>query len=165
MDRLPGGRALDVACGLGRTAIHLAVNGYAVDAVDISDVALAKAGERALAAGVDVNWIRSDLERPDIARDAYDVVVVSRFLDRALIPPPRRRAPPRRTRRLRSPPHHARGGRRSDEPPVPGTAERAAGAVPRAAGALLRGRGSSPIPTAAAWPSRGSSPAGDRRGY
>ena len=43
--RLPRGRALDVACGRGRNAIHLAANGYAVDAMDISGVALAKARE------------------------------------------------------------------------------------------------------------------------
>ena len=86
IDRLPRGRALDVACGLGRNAIFLASNGYAVDAMDISDVALAKARERARAAGVEVDWIRTDLERPDIARDTYDVVVVARFLDRPLIP-------------------------------------------------------------------------------
>ena len=86
IDRLPRGRALDVACGRGRNAIHLAASGYAVDAMDISDVALARARERAGAAGVAVNWIEADLERPDIARDAYDVVVIARFLNRPLIP-------------------------------------------------------------------------------
>ena len=86
LDRLPRGRALDVACGLGRNAIHLAANGYTVDAMDISAAALAGARERADAAGVTVNWIEADLERPDIAREAYDVVVVARFLDRPLIP-------------------------------------------------------------------------------
>ena len=86
IDRLPPGRALDVACGRGRNAIHLATNGYAVDAMDSSEVALARARERADAVGVAVNWIEADLERPDIACDAYDVVVIARFLDRALIP-------------------------------------------------------------------------------
>ena len=85
-DRLPRGRALDVACGLGRNAIHLAAGGYAVDAMDISGVALAKARKRAESAGIAVNWIEADLERPDIARAAYDVIVVARFLDRPLIP-------------------------------------------------------------------------------
>ena len=84
--RLPRGRALDVACGRGRNAIHLAANGYAVDAMDISDVALAGARERADATGVAVNWIEADLEQPDIARAAYDVIVIARFLDRPLIP-------------------------------------------------------------------------------
>ena len=86
MDRLPRGRALDVACGLGRNAIHLALHGYAVDAMDISGVALARAGERARAAGVEVDWVETDLDRPDLPRDAYDVVVVARFLSRPLIP-------------------------------------------------------------------------------
>ena len=86
MDRLPRGRALDVACGLGRNAIHLAAHGYAVDAMDISGVALSQARERARAAGVEVNWIETDLEQPHVARDAYDVIVVARFLDRPLIP-------------------------------------------------------------------------------
>ena len=85
-DRLPRGLALDVACGLGRNAIHLAANGYTVDAMDISGVALAAARERACARGVEINWIETDLERPDVARDAYDVIVVARFLDRPLIP-------------------------------------------------------------------------------
>ena len=86
IDRLPRGRALDVACGTGRNAIHLAGNGYAVDAMDISAVALARARERAEAAGVAVHWIETDLDRVEIARDAYDVIVVARFLDRPLIP-------------------------------------------------------------------------------
>ena len=86
IDRLPRGRALDVACGLGRNAIHLAANGFAVDAMDISGVALAKARERAEAAGVAVHWIETDLDGADIARDAYEVIVVARFLDRPLIP-------------------------------------------------------------------------------
>ena len=86
LDRLPRGRALDVACGLGRNAIHLAANGYAVDAMDISAVALAGARERADTAGVAVNWIEADLEQPDIACDAYDVIVVARFLARPLVP-------------------------------------------------------------------------------
>ena len=86
IDRLPRGRALDVACGLGRNAIHLATNGWQVDAMDISGVALAGARERAKAAGVEVHWIETDLEQPDIPPDAYDVIVVARFLDRPLIP-------------------------------------------------------------------------------
>ena len=86
IDRLPRGRALDVACGLGRNAIHLAAHGYAVDAMDISGIALAEARERAEAAGVAVDWFETDLDRPDIAPDAYDVIVVARFLYRPLIP-------------------------------------------------------------------------------
>ena len=86
IDRLPRGHALDVACGRGRNAIHLAAHGYTVDAMDISAVALATARARAEAAGVTVHWIETDLDGADIARDAYDVIVVARFLDRPLIP-------------------------------------------------------------------------------
>ena len=42
--RLPRvGRALDVACGAGRNALHLAGLGYQVDAVDVSSAALQRA--------------------------------------------------------------------------------------------------------------------------
>ena len=41
-DLLKSGRALDLACGRGGNAIFLAESGYAVDAVDISDIALAR---------------------------------------------------------------------------------------------------------------------------
>ena len=84
--RLPRGRALDVACGRGRNALHLAANGYAVDAVDISGVALTRARERADAEGVAVNWVEADLEHHVVERGAYDVIVVARFLSRPLIP-------------------------------------------------------------------------------
>nr|AGS49369.1 methyltransferase [uncultured bacterium esnapd4]QEO74955.1 hypothetical protein [uncultured bacterium] len=43
---IPPGRALDVGCGPGRNAIHLARNGFQVDAVDISATAIAWALER-----------------------------------------------------------------------------------------------------------------------
>ena len=86
IDRLPRGRALDVACGRGRNAIHLAASGYSVDAVDISAVALARARERADAEGVDVDWIEADLDNHGFEGDAYDVIVVARFLSRPLIP-------------------------------------------------------------------------------
>ena len=37
----PGGRALDLACGRGRNAVHLARLGFLVDAVDVSTIGLA----------------------------------------------------------------------------------------------------------------------------
>jgi tellurite methyltransferase len=83
---LAGGRALDLACGLGQNAIWLARHGYEVVAVDISQVALSTAQERALAAGVSerIHWQQQDLDqwRPPAA--AFDVVCVFRFLDRRL---------------------------------------------------------------------------------
>jgi SAM-dependent methyltransferase len=54
------GRALDLGCGPGRNAVHLAARGWEVDAVDLSPVAIAWAEERAGEAGVDVRFHRGD---------------------------------------------------------------------------------------------------------
>ena len=37
---LPGGNALDLACGEGRNAFFLAKNGYTIDAIDSSQVVI-----------------------------------------------------------------------------------------------------------------------------
>ncbi|MEU4727637.1 class I SAM-dependent methyltransferase [Streptomyces sp. NPDC023588] len=50
------GRALDLGCGPGRNALHLASLGFEVDAVDLSPAAIAWAGERAREAGADVRF-------------------------------------------------------------------------------------------------------------
>src|SRR2546421_13025537 len=44
------GRALDLGCGPGRNAIHLAAAGFEVDAVDLSPSAIAWATDRAAGA-------------------------------------------------------------------------------------------------------------------
>src|SRR5207244_478667 len=46
------GRALDLGCGPGRNALHLAARGFQVDAVDLSPAAIGWAEERAREAGV-----------------------------------------------------------------------------------------------------------------
>ncbi|MFD2690442.1 class I SAM-dependent methyltransferase [Streptomyces phyllanthi] len=48
----PAGRALDLGCGPGRNALHLASRGWEVDAIDLSPTAIAWAEERAREAGV-----------------------------------------------------------------------------------------------------------------
>jgi SAM-dependent methyltransferase len=55
------GRALDMGCGSGRDAVHLAGRGWEVTAVEFVDKALAKAKQRAAEAGVDVNWVSGDV--------------------------------------------------------------------------------------------------------
>ncbi|MEU1278893.1 class I SAM-dependent methyltransferase [Streptomyces sp. NPDC005805] len=55
-----GGRVLDLGCGPGRNAVHLAAAGFAVDAVDLSPTAVAWGRERARDAGVDVRFVRGD---------------------------------------------------------------------------------------------------------
>ncbi len=80
------GRALDVAAGLGRNALFLASRGFQVDAVDISSTALAEAARRARRRRLRVRWIEADLDRYRLPRARYDLVVVSFFLKRRLIP-------------------------------------------------------------------------------
>ncbi|MEU3755691.1 class I SAM-dependent methyltransferase [Streptomyces olivoreticuli] len=50
------GRALDLGCGPGRNALHLAALGFQVDAVDLSPMAIAWAEERAREAGADIRF-------------------------------------------------------------------------------------------------------------
>lgn len=52
VDRLPPGRALDLGCGYGRTALYLAQQGWTADGVDFVPQAITGARQRAEAAGV-----------------------------------------------------------------------------------------------------------------
>ena len=87
LSRLPrpeGARALDLACGAGRNALCLAAEGYRVDAMDISSMALARGAARARELGVEVNWMPVDLDDATIEPDAYDVIVVARYVNHGL---------------------------------------------------------------------------------
>ena len=83
---LPPGRALELACGLGHNAIWLALDGWQVDAVDISPTGLARAEDLAARHGARVNWIAADLDEFNPESTAYDLVLVFRFLDRGQLP-------------------------------------------------------------------------------
>jgi len=83
---IPVGRVLDCACGLGHNAIWLAQQGWTVDAVDVSTVGLSLATEFAKSCGATVNWIASDLDTFEVSSRAYDLVTVTRFLDRERLP-------------------------------------------------------------------------------
>ncbi|WP_433284703.1 class I SAM-dependent methyltransferase [Pseudonocardia sp. CA-142604] len=88
---LPAGRrALDVACGRGTVAVWLAERGFGVDAVDVSEPALAAGAALAAdrAVGEQVRWWPHDLDEglPDECAGPYDVVVCQRFRDPALYP-------------------------------------------------------------------------------
>jgi SAM-dependent methyltransferase len=78
------GLALDLACGLGANALLLAEHGLEVEAWDISDRAIARlqtqAGQRNLSIQTTVCDIATDL----LQANRYDVIVVSRFLERSL---------------------------------------------------------------------------------
>lgn len=85
IERIPRGRALDLACGAGRNALFLAANGFEVDAVDISDVALDLGRRRARADGLRVNWIEQDLDEPLALADSYTLLLVVRYVNLPLI--------------------------------------------------------------------------------
>ncbi len=72
---LPG-RALELGCGHGDTAIWLASQGWTVTAVDISPVALDAAAEHAERAGVSsrITWQHADL-RDWTTQETFDLVI------------------------------------------------------------------------------------------
>lgn len=89
LPRLGRGRALDVACGAGRNALYLAANGFAVTALDISAVALARGQRSAAERGLSVEWLCADLDDdPDNAlpHGGFDLIVWVRYVHRALMP-------------------------------------------------------------------------------
>jgi methyl halide transferase len=63
---LPGKSALEFGCGTGTNAIELARRGYGVTAVDLVDVAIDRAREKARQAGVTVNFMVGDLTLLDL---------------------------------------------------------------------------------------------------
>ncbi len=80
-----GLRALDVACGSGRDAVYLALQGFDMDAIDLLPDALEKALDLARRSGVRINYIRQDLERnPILPSRRYDLACVFRYLQRSL---------------------------------------------------------------------------------
>lgn len=85
IDRLPVGRALDIAMGEGRNAVYLAKKGFQVDGVDISEVALQKARRLARENQVSINTINADLNTYAIRPDSYLVIVNIDYLQRSLI--------------------------------------------------------------------------------
>lgn len=61
------GKTLELGCGTGTNAIHLARQGYAVTAVDLSPLAVRKAQERAASENVAVDFKQADLlDPPDL---------------------------------------------------------------------------------------------------
>jgi SAM-dependent methyltransferase len=85
-DQLNGGRALDLACGVGRNALWLAAHGYTVDAIDISPVGLALGRAEAKRRGLTINFVKADLDDYVLPIATYDLVAVFRFLNRRLLP-------------------------------------------------------------------------------
>lgn len=80
----PQGKALDLACGLGGNALLLAEHGLTVDAWDISPVALSRLQMQAEQSRLQIALRKVDIRPGELPQNQYDVIVISRFLDRSL---------------------------------------------------------------------------------
>ena len=79
-------RALDVACGFGGNSLYLASMGLQVDAVDISGVALARLQAEAARRSLRLRLVQADLNRWWVPPSHYDLIIVTYYLNRDLMP-------------------------------------------------------------------------------
>lgn len=86
VDKLPKGRALDIAMGEGRHAVYLAKKGFQVEGVDISDVGIRKAQKLAAENGVKIKTVNADLNKYKIQPNSYSVILNFYYLQRSLYP-------------------------------------------------------------------------------
>ena len=75
------GKALDIACGVGRNTHFLAEKGFVVDAVDLSDYALSQVKDEK-----NINKIEVDLDTYNLEKNKYDLIVNINYLNRRLFP-------------------------------------------------------------------------------
>lgn len=79
--------ALDIAAGQGQNGLWLAAQGYVVDLIDVSRVALLRAQAEAARRQLhNTNFLPRDLDDARFEREFYDLVCVFRFLSRDLMP-------------------------------------------------------------------------------
>lgn len=76
------GKALDLAAGNGRNAFFLAEQGFQVDAVDVSGVAVDLIQSKTPA----INGIHQDLDHYTPAPGTYDLIININYLNRRLFP-------------------------------------------------------------------------------
>ncbi|MDF1881516.1 methyltransferase domain-containing protein [Sulfurimonas sp. MAG313] len=75
------GRALDIACGMGRNTHYLADSGFEVDAVDLSDYALEQVKD-----AKNITKIDADLDTYVFEEDIYTLILKVNYLDRKMFP-------------------------------------------------------------------------------
>ena len=78
------GTALDLACGVGANALFLARHGMTVTGWDISIVAIDKLSRYATQQDLNINASLEKIDADSFTECSFDVIVVSRFLDRTL---------------------------------------------------------------------------------
>lgn len=80
------GKALDLACGRGGNAILLAGKGLQVSAWDYAESAIKSLTMTAQNLQLAINVEQRDIEKLPPEAESFDVIVVSHFLDRDLMP-------------------------------------------------------------------------------
>lgn len=78
------GRALDLACGISENALLLAESGLITEAWDISAVALQKLQQQAELRQLNIIIRQCGISAEIMPKQLYDIIVISRFLDRTL---------------------------------------------------------------------------------
>jgi len=74
------GPILELGCGTGRVALHLARRGHEVWAVDLDAELIAALGERAAADGLPVHTERADVRQLDLGREFGLVIAAMQFI-------------------------------------------------------------------------------------
>jgi len=75
------GSVLEVGCGMGTLAIKLAQAGFQVTGLDVSDVALQYAKQRALEAGLQITWREGFAENIPFPDQTFDYVTCCHTLE------------------------------------------------------------------------------------
>jgi|FLYL01.1.fsa_nt_gi SAM-dependent methyltransferase len=86
VERIPPGRAIDLACGTGRNALFLAERGFEVEGVDISELAIRRAAEEARRRGLEVLFRVADLDEEPLREGRYRLITLFRYVNRDLWP-------------------------------------------------------------------------------
>jgi len=68
------GKALEIGCGTGTNSIWLAQQGFKVTGMDISQTAIARAREKAAAAGIDCHFLVGDFMVDQVPGAPFDLV-------------------------------------------------------------------------------------------
>jgi len=76
-----GKQALDIACGMGRHSKYLVSQGFDVDALDVSSVAIASLQELE-----HINAMEVDFDSYVLTKEKYDLIVCTYYLERRLFP-------------------------------------------------------------------------------
>jgi len=90
----PPRRALDLAMGRGRHALVLARHGFQTFGVDLKHDAVRDAVAAAARDGLRIRGWCADLEKSSLPVAAFDLIVVTRYLQRSLFPSIRRAVKP-----------------------------------------------------------------------